>query len=123
MEFVFFDLLLLMISLLKTFDSSNNAEVHDMVAPLPEHVAVVKEFLSAHGIDFVSVTPNEDFIQADVTFSQAEKLLSTKYHNLYHSESGHSVPRAMSYHLPAAVANALDFVTPTVHGSYTKPCF
>ena len=94
-----------------------------MVAPLPQHIAVVKRFLSAHGIDFVSVTPNEDFIQADVTFAQAEELLSTKYHNLYHAESGYSVPRAMSYHLPAAVAKALDCVTPTVHGSYGKLCF
>lgn len=92
-----------------------NEEVHALVAPLPQHVAAVKEFLAGHGIDFVSMTPNDDFIQADVTFSQAEKLLSTKYHTLVHSESGYSVPRTMSYHLPAELADAVDFVTPTVH--------
>lgn len=97
--------------------TTNNAEVHALVAPLPQHVAAVKEFLAGHEIDFVSMTPNDDFIQADVTFSQAEKLLSTKYHTLVHSESGYSVPRTMSYHLPAEVADAVDFVTPTVHGS------
>merc|ERR1719502_861267 len=72
-------------------------------------------YLASHGIEGVSLTPNSDIIQADVTIEQAEKLLRTKYHVMRHEASGTEVTRTSAYHLPHHVAGAVDFVCPTVH--------
>lgn len=92
---------------------SNNA-VHQMVAPAPASVDAVRAFLVANGVvDFADATPNGDFITAAVTIPQAEALLSTTYEAFQHID-GHTVHRTRSYTLPAEVAAAVDFVSPTV---------
>lgn len=93
----------------------SNEEVHALVAPDDAHIAAVKNFLKKHGITAICLTPNCDMVQADVTVSQAEKLLATEYHELHHSDSGLTVHRAMQYSVPASIAEIVDFVAPTVH--------
>ncbi len=93
----------------------SNDEVHALVAPQKKHVEAVLTYLASHGIEGVSLTPNSDIIQADVTVAQAEKILNSKYHVMRHKASGVEVTRTKAYHLPHNVANAVDFVCPTVH--------
>lgn len=93
----------------------SNNEVHALVAPAEAHVRAVKSFLKEHGIEAISLTPNSDILQADVTVSQAEELFDTHYHELYHADSGFIAHRCMKYSLPAFIADAIDFVSPTVH--------
>jgi tripeptidyl-peptidase-1 len=93
----------------------SNEEVHDLTAPKPEHLATVIDFLKRHGVEGKRATPNGDLITATVSFAAAEKMLSTRYVQLTHS-TGASVKRALSgYSLPAEVAAAIDFVSPTGH--------
>jgi tripeptidyl-peptidase-1 len=94
----------------------SNDEVHAMVRPKPEHVRAVHSFLAEHGVKGHVVSPNSDFIRADVSVAQAERMFSgTEYHELAHSDVAHTIHRCLNYSLPAAVAAAVDFVAPTVH--------
>jgi len=55
-------------------------------------------------------------LRASMTLAEAEKLLGGAYMQLHHAKSGNTVHRLLEpYHLPARVALALDFVSPTVH--------
>jgi tripeptidyl-peptidase-1 len=93
----------------------SNEEVQRLTAPRAEHVAAVLSFLADHGVEGRAATPNSDQILATVSTELAEKMLSTEYLTLRH-ESGVEVSRALrGYSLPAAVAEAVDFVSPTVH--------
>merc|ERR1712157_629247 len=57
-----------------------------------------------------------DLIVADVPVEVAEKMLSAEYVQLAHQASGNEVLRTPSgYSLPASVADAVDFVSPTTH--------
>lgn len=94
----------------------SNEEVNAMTAPDPEHIRIVEDFLALHGAVPVAATPNSDFIHATVSVETAERMLSAKYVQLVHGESGVEVTRApQGYRLPAAVAAVVDFVSPTVH--------
>lgn len=93
----------------------SNEEVHALVAPEQRHIDAVMNFLNEHGIEAVALTSNSDLIEASVTVEQAEMLLDAEYYQLTHKDSGLTVHRAMKYTLPASVADAIDFVSPTVH--------
>ena len=91
-----------------------NDAVHRLVAPAAASCDAVRTFLTANGVvDFADATPNGDFITASVTVPQAEALLSTTYEAFQHT-NGHTVHRTRGYTLPAEVAAAVDFVSPTV---------
>ena len=75
---------------------------------------MVKKFLRENNVEITSTSMNNDFIVAVVPVSVAESLLQAEYYEFYHKESGTSIHRTKQYHLPKDVANAVDFVSPTV---------
>mmetsp|Transcript_50389 Transcript_50389/g.98765 ORF Transcript_50389/g.98765 Transcript_50389/m.98765 type:complete len:553 (-) Transcript_50389:1148-2806(-) len=92
----------------------SNAEVHQLVAPTAQSVNAVVEFLKTEGHQPTSLTSNSDFIQVSMSIAQAEALLNTQYYK-FQGSSGQTVHRAFNYTLPSYVADAVDFVAPTVH--------
>ena len=98
----------------------SNERVHQMIAPSQESVGAVVSFLDSHGVqEYKSMTPNSDFIVAEVTVEKAEELLAPKgktYTAFYHPE-GHTVHRLRvsddDLTLPENVRNAVDLVAPT----------
>jgi tripeptidyl-peptidase-1 len=93
----------------------SNSEVHELVMPLSEHVHAVVSYLKEHGADWKIETENSDFISATVPVETAEAMLNTKFVTVTH-KTGSAVQRAPSgYSLPANIAAAIDFVSPTVH--------
>lgn len=92
----------------------SNEDVHALVAPEPASREAVRSFLAAHGAEAHDATPNGDFVTASVTVAQAERMLGATYQAWRHGPSGHVVHRTDRYHLPAHVAAAVDFVSPTV---------
>eukprot|EP00928_Gymnodinium_smaydae_P041914 TRINITY_DN28301_c0_g1_i1.p1 TRINITY_DN28301_c0_g1~~TRINITY_DN28301_c0_g1_i1.p1 ORF type:complete len:594 (+),score=97.96 TRINITY_DN28301_c0_g1_i1:150-1784(+) len=97
-------------------DHLTNEEVNALTAPRREHHAAVMDFLSAHGLAGKNATPNGDQIVVVVSAALAETLLSAKYMQFHHRETGATVDRTVSgYALPATVAEAVDFVAPTTH--------
>eukprot|EP00949_MAST-11_sp_MAST-11-sp1_P004289 g4289.t1 len=96
----------------------SNEQVHKILQPAEEHVASVKAFLKSFQVTFESV--NSDIIVCDVSVRQAEALLGAKYYELRQIDGGRehgSIHRILSkdgYTLPSNVAEAVDFVAPTV---------
>lgn len=92
----------------------SNDAVHALVAPDADDLAAVRGFLASHGLRASSRTPNADMLSVVVNVSQAEALLSAKYHSYKHPNTEHVALRTESYSLPARVAAAIDLVAPTV---------
>lgn len=104
----------------------SNTEVQAMTAPLPGDIQAVHDFLTEHNVKGSAATPNSDMIIAKVPIEIAESMLSTKYFQVRHGQSGVEVSRAPGgYKLPSRIAAAVDFVTPVVHlpGVHRPPVF
>eukprot|EP00930_Biecheleria_cincta_P086318 TRINITY_DN7562_c0_g1_i1.p1 TRINITY_DN7562_c0_g1~~TRINITY_DN7562_c0_g1_i1.p1 ORF type:complete len:559 (-),score=78.46 TRINITY_DN7562_c0_g1_i1:22-1698(-) len=94
----------------------SNEEVHKLIAPRPEHLAAVRDFLRRHGVEGKHATPNGDMIVATVPFAIADEMMSARYMNIVHTVTGNMVDRPIGgYLLPQEVAAAIDFVAPAAH--------
>jgi tripeptidyl-peptidase-1 len=75
----------------KSYGKFYSAEdVHDLFAPAQERVDAVKTWLAKAGIKAgrVSQSVNKQWIQLDLSASEAEQLLQTKYHFYDHAATG-----------------------------------
>ncbi|KAJ6515250.1 tripeptidyl peptidase A [Mycena sanguinolenta] len=90
-------------------------EVEDLVAPHPDSVAAVTEWLSSHGIqeEDISRSPAGDWLAIRVPVWLVEKMLDTKYHIWKHATSGDSIVRTTSYSLPKSILDHVELIQPT----------
>jgi tripeptidyl-peptidase-1 len=75
----------------KSYGQFYSAEdVHDLFAPAKERVNAVKTWLTKAGIkaERISQSVNKQWIQLDLSASEAEQLLQTKYHFYDHAATG-----------------------------------
>lgn len=107
--------------------------MNELVAPRPESVRHVKDWLAAHGLyeEDLSYSPAGDWIKVAVPVSLAEDMLdavscfrpvlldtpqlihrSQQYHTWEH-HSGDTLVRATSYSVPAHLHDHVEFVQPT----------
>ncbi|KAJ7482405.1 subtilisin-like protein [Mycena galericulata] len=94
-------------------------EIEELVAPRPESVESVTEWLSSHGIEEEKIgrSPAGDWLTIRIPVSLAEKMLDTasnslKYHVWKHSEGDYLV-RTTSYSVPKTVFDHVDLIQPT----------
>jgi len=92
-------------------------EVAEKFAPSDETVSKVIEWLSEFGItnDRVKQSQSLNWIHADVSVAEAEKLLKTKYYEFEHAQTGQRQVACQDYSLPEDIQQHVDFVTPTIH--------
>ncbi|KAF9480670.1 subtilisin-like protein [Pholiota conissans] len=90
-------------------------EVEELVAPHPESLNMVNEWLSSFGFkdEDLARSPAKDWITLKVPVSIAEKMLDTKYHVWKHVESGDYLVRTTSYSLPTNLHAHIDLIQPT----------
>ncbi|KAJ3923716.1 subtilisin-like protein [Lentinula edodes] len=90
-------------------------EVEALVAPHPESLALVTDWLVSHGIGEQDMTrsPAQDWITITVPVRVAEKMLDTTYHVWKHTSSGESIVRTTSYSLPIYLHEHVDVIQPT----------
>ncbi|TBU52869.1 subtilisin-like protein [Dichomitus squalens] len=95
------------------------AKVANAFRPSAESVATVREWLIEDGsIDAsrIVLSKSGSWITANVTVSEAERLLGTEYFVYEHSEDGgEHVACHGAYHLPETVSKHVDLITPTLH--------
>ncbi|KAH9939929.1 Pro-kumamolisin, activation domain-containing protein [Amylocystis lapponica] len=93
----------------------SKTEVEALVAPRPESIDAVNQWLATHGIleDDLSRSPAQDWVTVTVPVMLAEKMLDTDYHVWVHDESGHTLVRTTSYSLPEHLHEHIDLVQPT----------
>lgn len=92
-------------------------EVNDLVAPSPQHVSQVLQWLRSHGVSTrdISSTPNSDMLRVRVSVAQAEAMLRTEYFEFAHRERKDvQIVRTLRYSVPDYLADAIDVVGPTV---------
>ena len=92
-------------------------QVAETFAPSQEALASVLEWLADSGItgDRVKQSQGLNWIHADVTVSEAEYLLKTKYYKYTHGRTGQGHIACEDYSIPEDIQRHVDFVTPTVH--------
>ena len=96
----------------------STTEVHDLVAPDSADVVTVVSWLEsvigASGTAALSRSPNSDFIFGDISAAAVEALTRSRLGLFIHNASGVVVARLTDRErLPAAVAAAVDFVSPS----------
>lgn len=90
-------------------------QVEALVAPHADTVAIVEDWLAAHGIPAAhcSRSPSGDWLSVSVPVSTAERLFDTTYHVFRRRDTGNRVVRTLSYSLPRALHDHIDVVAPT----------
>lgn len=92
-------------------------KIADTFAPSEETIASVISWLANHGItsDRVKQSQSLNWVHVNMTVSEAEQLLDTKYFEYKHSLSDESHVACDEYSIPEDIRNHIDFITPTVH--------
>ncbi|KIJ54289.1 hypothetical protein M422DRAFT_201377 [Sphaerobolus stellatus SS14] len=90
-------------------------EVDALVAPHPETVDAVEEWLRSHDIDPSACdrTTAGDWLHVTVPVSKAEAMLNAKYQVFRHKVSGDYSARTLSWSLPRKVHSHIDVIEPT----------
>ncbi|TBU52071.1 subtilisin-like protein [Dichomitus squalens] len=95
------------------------AQVADAFRPSTESVDAVREWLIEDGsIDAsrIVLSKSGSWVTANVTVSEAERLLGTEYFVYAHSEDGREhIACHGAYHVPETVSRHVDIITPTLH--------
>ncbi|KAF4610506.1 hypothetical protein D9613_006684 [Agrocybe pediades] len=87
------------------------------MAPHPDSISAVNDWLKFHGIDPSTIQRSAagDWLTLPVSVAKAERMLNTKYHIYEHTLSGKQVVRALSYSLPRELHSHIDVITPTTY--------
>ncbi|EMD32617.1 hypothetical protein CERSUDRAFT_118652 [Gelatoporia subvermispora B] len=90
-------------------------EVDALVAPHPDSIDLVTEWLMSHGIseDSMGLSPAQDWVVIKVPVGLAEKMLNTEYHVWSHEASNSSLVRTTTYSLPDYLHEHIDLIQPT----------
>ncbi|KAG9317809.1 peptidase S8/S53 domain-containing protein [Chiua virens] len=98
-------------------------ETEELMAPHPETIDVVSEWLSSHGIEgeHLHRSSAQDWVTIRVSVSLAEKMLDTKYHVYTHLHSGESIIRTTSYSLPESLHEHIELIQPTTMFTRLRP--
>lgn len=91
-------------------------EVHDLFAPIEDHVQTIKEWLQRSGIDGSRIvhSDNKGWLAFDATTEEAERLFRTEYYEHEHSQSDRVRVGCDEYHLPEHISQHVDYITPGV---------
>ncbi|KAJ7466252.1 family S53 protease-like protein [Mycena galericulata] len=89
-------------------------EVAEYVKPTSETLTTVTAWLSENGVTPTSVSPAGDLLQISLSVQQADALLAAQFSAFTHVASGTTRVRTLAYSVPAALAQHIQFVHPTV---------
>jgi tripeptidyl-peptidase I len=88
-------------------------QVEAFVAPSSDTVSAVTEWLSANGLKASPVSPAGDIVSFSVPVSQANKMLNADFSVFTDQATGEQAIRTLSYSVPAALTNHIQFIHPT----------
>ncbi|KAI0718016.1 subtilisin-like protein [Cerioporus squamosus] len=90
-------------------------ELSQLVAPKPESVQAVTNWLSKNGIAATNSTLAGDELTIHVPVEKANTLLAANFTTFIHEKTNTSMVRTLAYSLPANLADHIAFVYPTTH--------
>lgn len=77
-------------------------------------MAVVNEFLAAHGIRAETLSPVGDWLEFSMTVGKANEIFNTTFHQYKHDKTGHTGIRTLSYSVPEALREHIDLIYPMI---------
>ncbi|KAI0264974.1 family S53 protease [Gloeopeniophorella convolvens] len=89
-------------------------EVGSYVAPKPESVSAVTQWLADNGLSATTLSPFGDWLGFQTTVSHANELFDADFTTFVHDGTGESAIRTLSYSIPAALKGHLELVHPTI---------
>lgn len=95
-------------------DHMTQEQVHELIAPHPDAVSDVQEWLAQHNLEG-GFSPAQDWVAINVPVAQANELLGTKYHVYRHAQSGREIVRTNEYSVPQHLDEHIDLVAPTTY--------
>jgi tripeptidyl-peptidase-1 len=92
---------------------TNHEEMRRMVGATDAQIKTVRDWLAAHHKSSpVEVVPHHDYVTLRATVAELESLLSVKFHNYKHTESGRVMARAVgAVHIPAQVEGIVETIS------------
>ncbi len=84
------------------------------MAPSPESVSLVQEWLTANDITAKTISPAGDWLQFSIPVSQANTLLQADFTIFNHAETGTQLTRTLAYSIPATLQGHVDLIHPTI---------
>ncbi|THH29754.1 hypothetical protein EUX98_g4430 [Antrodiella citrinella] len=94
-------------------------EVEAFVAPKPETVTAVNQWLSENGLNATKISPTGDWISFEVPVSKASELLNADFETFTHVATGDESIRTLAYSIPADLVGHVELVHPTI--SFPNP--
>ncbi|KAF2166994.1 hypothetical protein M409DRAFT_34379, partial [Zasmidium cellare ATCC 36951] len=89
-------------------------EVNEYISPHNDTVQTLEKWLTSNGIPSSAIAnPTVNFVNANVSIAQAEKLLSATYNNFTHANVAAPVMRTLSFKLPDYIDEIVDAVGAT----------
>jgi len=97
-------------------------EITDFFAPARDRVDAVWTWLENAGIEAhrISQSANKQWLQADLSASEAESLFNTQYHFYEHEPSGKTTIGCDEYHVRDDIKEHVDYITPGIKLYATK---
>ncbi|GJJ11172.1 hypothetical protein Clacol_005404 [Clathrus columnatus] len=104
-------------------DHLTKETLNQLVAPTPQSINAVDEWLKENDIDISAYQRSEagDWLYVNVPLWKAEIMLQTKYHVFQHEETGESIIRTLSWSLPKYLEEHIDVVAPTSSFTRSRP--
>jgi tripeptidyl-peptidase-1 len=88
-------------------------QVENFVAPKPESVSAVKDWLSSNGLTSTSLSPAGDWLGITIPVAKANDLLGADFSVFTDQTTGKQTIRTLSYSIPAALQGHVELVHPT----------
>ncbi|KAJ7639280.1 tripeptidyl peptidase A [Roridomyces roridus] len=92
----------------------SKTQVEQYVAPHPETLSMVDEWLASHGIheSDLARSPAKDWVSVTLPIHRAEELLGTEYYVWQHTD-GDTLVRTTRYSLPQYLHSHIELIQPT----------
>ncbi|RPD69200.1 family S53 protease-like protein [Lentinus tigrinus ALCF2SS1-7] len=91
----------------------SKAEVEAFVAPKPDSVKAVTDWLTQHSLRPEAVSPSGDMLRIDIPVSKANSLLGANFTEFKNKDSGTTLVRTLSVTIPDDLEPHLQFIYPT----------
>ena len=98
-------------------------EVDDLLAPHPDTVTLVEEWLQYHGVHLPSISRSDSghTLTFNATVSQAERMLGASYRIFYKPSSDTRLIRTLQYQVPSELKLHILVVSPTTYIGGPEP--
>ncbi|KAI0690236.1 peptidase S8/S53 domain-containing protein [Cerioporus squamosus] len=93
----------------------SKAEVERLVAPSPDSVRTVTEWLNSNGVSPAGASASGDTIHLQIPIAQANALFGANFTMYIHEDTNTTMLRTLSYAIPRHLHDHVNYVYPTTH--------